>query len=100
MIIVAGTITIDPASRQEMLEAVVPMMEASRAEPGCHEYVFSADPIDPSTVHLYELWESEDDLRAHFETDHMAQWQQRSAKLPISGRSVSKYTISGVGPVR
>jgi len=100
MIIVSGTISIDPSSRDEMLEAVAPMVESTLAEPGCHDYVFSADPTNPSQVRLYELWESEAALSSHFDTEHMARWQARSAKLPIVDRKILKYTISEVGPVR
>jgi hypothetical protein len=40
-------------------------MRASRAEAGCLEYTFSADPIEPHRVLLFERWESQADLDAH-----------------------------------
>ena len=40
-------------------------MRKSRAEPGCLEYTFSADPIDPSRVLLFERWASQATLDAH-----------------------------------
>ncbi len=100
MLIIAGTLTVEADRRRDMLDSVAPMVEASRAEPGCREYVFSPDPHDPSLVRLFELWESEDALAAHFASEHMASWQARAADLPITGRDIAKYTIAEVGPVR
>ncbi len=97
MLIVAGTFTVDAAHRDEMLTAVRPMVEATRAEAGCQAYVFSPDIDDPELVHLYELWDDQAALDAHFASDHMAAWREVSAGLPITGRDVAKYIISEVG---
>ena len=100
MLIIAGTFTIEAEHRATMLEAVAPMVAATRAEDGCQAYVFSADPDDPSQVLLYELWDSQAALNAHFASAHMAEWQAKATDLPITGRDIAKYTISEVGPVR
>lgn len=100
MLIVAGTLTVEAAHRAEMLEAVAPMVAATMKEPGCRAYAFSPDPSDPGLVRLYELWDSQEALDAHFASAHMAEWQARSAELPILSRDIAKYTISEVGPVR
>ncbi len=100
MLIIAGTLTVDPAERERMLDVVAPMVAASRAEEGCHEYVFTPDPHDPALVRLFELWESQAALDAHFASAHMAEWRERSADLTITGRDIAKYTVADVGPVR
>jgi len=100
MLIIAGTLKVKADHRQAMLDAVAPMVAATLNEAGCRDYVFSADPNDPEVVRLYELWDDEDALKGHFESEHMAQWQARAADLPILGRDIAKYTISAVGPVR
>ncbi len=100
MLIVAGTITIDPDQRDRMLEAVKPMVSATLEEPGCRAYAFTPDPNDPGLVRLYELWDDEEALSSHFESSHMATWQAASADLAITSRDIAKYTISDVGPVR
>ena len=99
MLIIAGKITVDPDQRAEMLEAVRFMVDASRAEEGCHEYVFSPDPHDPGLVRLFELWESEEALAAHFASDHMAEWREVSAGLAVTGREISRYTVTDAGPL-
>ena len=65
MVIVGGSFELEPTERDEFLASRVDMMRASRAEPGCIEYTFSADPVDPRRVVLFERWESQDELDAH-----------------------------------
>ena len=99
MLIIAGTLTVDAEHRGAMLESVKPMVEATLAESGCQAYAFTPDPDDPGLVRLYELWDSEDALAAHFASDHMAEWRERSAKLPVTARDIAKYTVSTVSPL-
>jgi len=100
MLIVAGSITTGDDGREQFLAAVRPMVSATRAELGCHEYAFTPDPDDPNRILLYELWDDQGALDDHFASEHMAQWQQDSKGLPVVGADIKKYTISAVGPVR
>jgi len=97
MLIVAGTLEIEPEYRDALFEALAPMVEATRAEPGCQAYAFSMDPDDPSLVHLFERWDDQASLDAHFASEHMAAWQAKAADLPFRGRDIAKYLISGIG---
>lgn len=72
MILVAGTVQLDPAHRQTNLAAIQTMMAASQAEAGCLAYVFSQDIADPNLLHLYELWADDDALQLHRQSSHMA----------------------------
>ena len=65
MIIVGGEFHVDPAERDEFLASRIETIERSRSEPGCLEYTFAADPIDPGRVVLYERWESQEALDEH-----------------------------------
>lgn len=65
MIIVAGSFEMDPAQRAAFLAGRTEVMRRSRAETGCLEYTFSADPLDPGRVVLLERWESQAALDAH-----------------------------------
>ena len=101
MLIVAGFVTTeDESARDAFLAAAKPMVAATRAEPGCQEYAFSPDPDDPTRIMLFELWDDQAALDAHFATTHMAEFQGRMAGIAVAGREIKKYTISGVGPVR
>lgn len=65
MVIVAGVFTMDPNQREAYLASRLELMRISRAEQGCIEYTFAADPLDPGRVVLFEKWASQEDLDAH-----------------------------------
>ena len=100
MLIVAGSITTEDGHRDAFLTSVGPMVAATHTEPGCREYVFSPDPDDPNRLLVFELWDDQAALDAHFATEHMAEFRREVADIPIAGRDIKKYTISDVGPVR
>jgi len=91
LIIIAGTITIDPDKVEAALAAVAPMMVATQAEEGCMEYVFSADPLLPGCLRVFEQWENEDALRAHFQSPHMAEFQSVMGGFGVTDASVQRY---------
>jgi len=99
MVIVAGTITLDPAKRAQLEVAFDRMRAATLREAGCLEYQAYADRKDPSTVLIFEKWESEEALRAHFATPHMAEFGAALAQVGVTGSGVKKYQVSGEGPV-
>jgi quinol monooxygenase YgiN len=99
MLIIAGHFWIDPKSLDTARTAAAEMMSETRKEKGCLAYVFSADLSDPARFHIFERWESQSDLDAHFRTPHMARFQAVIGKLGVRDMDVKKYTISGVGPV-
>jgi quinol monooxygenase YgiN len=65
MVIVGGVFTMDPGQREAFLEGRKALMAHSRAEQGCIEYTFAADPLDAGRVVLFEKWESQEDLDLH-----------------------------------
>ena len=65
MVIVGGTFEIEPGHRDQFIAGRMEMMRTSRAEAGCLEYTFAADPLDPGRVVLYERWESQAALDVH-----------------------------------
>lgn len=65
MVIVAGWIDVAPEDRERFLEMRHDAVLHTRDEPGCIDYVFSADPIDSARVRLFERWEDRGALDAH-----------------------------------
>ena len=98
MLIIAGSIT--TGSRDAFLAAVAPMVAATHTEAGCREYAFSPDPDDDDRILLFELWDDQEALDAHFATEHMAEFQRAMKGIEVAGMDIKKYTISDVGPVR
>ena len=67
-IIVAATLDFaDQATRDEVVAATAPVQWATRVEePGCRAYCFAADPSVDNRIQVYELWDDEASLAAHF----------------------------------
>ncbi|WP_150254514.1 putative quinol monooxygenase [Nocardiopsis deserti] len=65
MLIVAGSGRTDPERRAELLRWFETEIRRARTEPGCLDYVVSADPVAPDRVNVFERWESEEELAAH-----------------------------------
>ena len=100
MLIIGGTIRLDPAKHEEAIAAASEMMDATRKEPGCVSYTMSADVQDPSVFHVFEEWESQGALDQHFQAPHMAKFQAAAAGLGIRGMDIQKYEIASKGPLR
>jgi quinol monooxygenase YgiN len=96
MLIVAGSIIAEPGGREPFLIAVQPMVSATLEEVGCQEYAFTPDPSDGNRVLLYELWDDQAALDAHFSSAHMAAWQETRKGLAVASASIKKYLISSV----
>lgn len=99
MLIVAGTISIDPADAEKLGPAAAAMMAATHEEPGCQAYVFSISVADPSSVQVFEIWDSAEDLEAHFAMPHMATFQAALADITITGRDLNRYEVASSQPM-
>ena len=100
MLIIAGTLTFDPTKTEQAKEAAAEVMAATQAEPGCITYAFSLDMADPATIRVFEAWESQEALDAHFQTPHVAAFSAKVADLGISGMDLLKHQVASSGPVR
>jgi quinol monooxygenase YgiN len=100
MLVIAGHIRIDPTKREEATAAAVTMMQETHKEDGCIAYVFSESLDDEGLYYIFEKWESEGALDAHFAAPHMAEFQGKMGGFGVKEMNVEKYGISSVGPVR
>ena len=99
MLVIAGHVKIDPASRDGAVAASIEMMRETRAEPGCISYTFSEDLEEPGTFRIFEEWVSQEALDAHFSSPHMATFQGVVGSLGVREMEVQRYEISSVGPL-
>ncbi|MGH8996610.1 MAG: putative quinol monooxygenase [Acidimicrobiales bacterium] len=98
MILVAGFIDVDPAVRDQFLAAMRETIVATRSEPGCLEYTFAADAVEPGRVRLFERWETKDDLGTHLAA--MAEQPSPvSAGVERAAVELVQYEISAHGPL-
>ncbi len=99
MLIIAGSITFDPAHTETAKAAAAEMMAATLQEEGCQDYSFSIDMADEATIRVFEIWDSAEHLAAHFQTEHMKVYREKIAGIGISGRSLAKYEVSSSEPL-
>ena len=100
MLVIAGTIVIDPAKREAAITAALEMMEVTRQEAGCISYTFSADLSEPGGFRIFEEWESPEALDEHFKTPHMARFQAAMGGFGVRDMKVQRYRIASVEPLR
>ena len=100
-ILIVGTITVEPARREELLTAIAPLVRKTRQEePGCLDYAFMTDTVEVDRVVVVERWSDEMSLAAHFEHPN---FQATKSALRANGSgasSISKYRVDLEEPVR
>lgn len=96
MLVVAGHIQIDPAKVPEAVKAAQAVMEATRKEAGCISYTFSSDLAQEGRFLIFEEWESQAALDAHFKEPHMATFQKQMGGFGVSDIKVQRYAVGKV----
>jgi quinol monooxygenase YgiN len=101
VIIVAGTIDLaDPAAMDECLRVITPLQQATREEePGCLAYCFAADPVVPGRIQVYELWDSQASLAAHFEHPNYRAMRTAFATIGLKSADNHKFRVDRREPV-
>lgn len=94
MLIVAAELSIEAGATDAVKEELRTMETESRKESGCQTYAFSIDVNDPETLRITERWDSMDDLKAHFQTPHMAAFGAAMAQIKPKGMDVKVYEIA------
>ncbi|HEX8397490.1 MAG TPA: putative quinol monooxygenase [Pyrinomonadaceae bacterium] len=60
-----------PGFESRLEELAKGLIEPTRAEQGCINYVLHRDLEDPAVYYFYENWRSQEDLDLHFQTPHL-----------------------------
>ena len=81
MIIVAGAARIRTDRRDEAARLVRQMGEQTRREPGCVTSAYYASLESPETFFLYQVWESEEALSAHYRQDFVRAFLDRLPEM-------------------
>lgn len=100
-IIIAGTIDLaDPSKRDEAMRIAAPLQRKTREEePGCHAYVFAPDPCTPGRICVYERWEDEASLAAHFRHANYLNMRNALGQIGLEGANNNKYRVDLAEPV-
>ncbi|HLH46763.1 MAG TPA: putative quinol monooxygenase [Acidimicrobiales bacterium] len=97
MVIVAGYIDMAPEERDAFLEGRREAVLATREEPGCLEYAFSADLLEAGRVRIFECWASLEALEAHLGV--LAARTEPGAPAPVLARSLYRYEVADAQPL-
>jgi quinol monooxygenase YgiN len=99
LIIIAGTIDLDPERAEQALIDARDFIAASRAEPGCIAYDWAIDPTRPGRINVFEEWESESALAQHFRDVSYRAMRDHLPRYGLVSSSVRKYRCDRAEPV-
>lgn len=68
-------------------------------EAGCAEYRFALPFRPGEPIVLFEEWESQEALNAHFETSHLAAFREEMEELLSESPTIRRYVVSEAGPL-
>ncbi len=89
MIVIEGSIrTADIARARPLMLA---MIAASRGEPGCIDYAYAVDLLDPNLIRVSERWASRAHLAAHAASPHIKAWRAAWPEIGVSERNLRLY---------
>jgi quinol monooxygenase YgiN len=95
--IVLGYYKVDPQKRAEFLAARHERMRSSRADDGCEEFAFCADPLDDGRVILVERWASREALDRHLAASR-SRHNTSSLPDPITPPNIVFYEVAAEEP--
>jgi len=94
MLLIVGTVRLPPENLERAKPVMGAMVQASRAEAGCLEYVYAEDLFVPGLIHVKERWTDQSVLDAHFASAHIQAWRASWAGLGIGERNLKVYEVS------
>jgi len=98
-IVISAQIDLDPEQRDNALRAAQPWIDGALDQPGCIHYDWSADLDKPSRVNVFEEWESEESLAAHFAGPQYAGMLGHIGACGLQNAVSKKYRVDAEGPV-
>ncbi len=99
MLLIVGTVRLPAAKLAVARPFMASMIEASRAEAGCLEYVYAEDVVEPGLIHVKERWTDQAALDRHFQTAHIAAWRSSWPSLGIGERALQLYEVDVAKPI-
>ena len=99
MIIIAGTIDLDPDRRQEALEEACALMGETRDQKGCQHYLWAADGFVPGRIYVYEQWDDSDALASHYANRYYKDMLALIGRYRPRQVEVQKYRVDHHEPV-
>ena len=99
MLLIAGSIRIDPTQRDELIETAIEVVDELRRQVGCSYMAVSADLEDRGLLHLIQMWDSQAALSANLERPRIDAIRDHIGKLGILEMAILKYDVAAVRPL-
>lgn len=95
MLIVIARIEAQPQHADALRQAMLALLQPTRAEPGCLGYELLEAPDDPALFFFHECWADREALETHWRTPHLLAYRE-ATKGWIERRMVN--VLRPVGP--
>ncbi|MEM8857837.1 MAG: antibiotic biosynthesis monooxygenase [Chloroflexota bacterium] len=98
MIVLAGTLRIPAEGREEILQALHTLQDATwENDDGVVAYHFSIDLKDENLIHVYEEWDSIPNLKAHGQKEHMNPFRALRTEKGVEVVRFSRWRAEELG---
>ncbi|MEM7078350.1 MAG: putative quinol monooxygenase [Pseudomonadota bacterium] len=98
-IIISGTIDMPPDNVAPALEAGASLIRGALTEPGCLDYDWCPEPLTPGRIRVFERWDSEAALAAHFRSEWYHGMRAALGEFGITASNTAKYRVDLEEPV-
>jgi len=95
MIALIAQITVKPGTEEECKQLFRALVEETRKEPGCLQYVANQSTENPLKFSFYEQYEDEAALQAHLNSPHFARYIKGGVDALSVSRDIEKYLPLG-----
>jgi len=94
MVAIVVTLEAHPEKVDALLEALEENAVNSREEPGCRKWEYSQHLEDPGKFAIYELYDDEDAIQAHYDSEHFQRWIKRNQEEDLmASKQSGQYRI-------
>ncbi|MEM7570395.1 MAG: putative quinol monooxygenase [Pseudomonadota bacterium] len=98
-IIIAAQVDVAPETRDEALKTAQKWIDGALEQPGCLRYDWSADMNNPKRINVFEEWESEEHLSAHFAGPEYIGMLQHMGSYTVLWSQARKFAVSNEATV-
>jgi quinol monooxygenase YgiN len=98
-VLISGEIEFPPEKRDTALREAKDWIAMALAEPGCRHYAWTADPHHPGRVHVFEEWDSGEQLQAHLDGEAYRGMLGHLGNFSLLGAETRKYRCDLSEPV-
>ncbi|MEX0307686.1 MAG: putative quinol monooxygenase [Ruegeria sp.] len=100
MLIVTGVVEVSEAGVEKASAAAQEMVTETLKEPGCLIYEFSQVLGHATRFRVYEEWQDQGALDAHFATSHMASFQAILGEVGVTSSEIYRVIGGEKQPLR